>query len=279
MIQFFFCCCGNRHPRGRSTRRIVSRWVLALFLVHLAASAEAGQVLVLYSNSRLGKGDVAFDSGLRQTINANPGQPIQILSEFLDEPEFGGDRYELTMVTYLRDKYAERPLGAVLTLNDTALRFILRYRDRLFPGVPIVYTGATRSWVAFDADAPAGCRRGTRRVRLCRHRRAGAEMASSCNAFGRRDGCIETGRLGTAGASRNHSHSGPRAGRISDRAHTADATEAPSRTGKRLGGAHVRPFPGRRRSFLSAARFRRAYYGGVLRTGVYTYRDIDWVRA
>ena len=100
-------------------------------------------------------------------------------------------------------------------------------------------------------------------------------MASSCNAFGRRDGCIETGRLGTAGASRNHSHSGPRAGRISDRAHTADATEAPSRTGKRLGGAHVRPFPGRRRSFLSAARFRRAYYGGVLRTGVYTYRDID----
>ena len=108
--------------------------MLALFLVHLAASAEAGQVLVLYSNSRLGKGDVAFDSGLRQTINANPGQPIQILSEFLDEPEFGGDRYELTMVTYLRDKYAERPLGAVLTLNDTALRFILRYRDRLFPG-------------------------------------------------------------------------------------------------------------------------------------------------
>ena len=147
VIQFFFCCCGNRHPRGRSTRRIVSRWVLALFLVHLAASAEAGQVLVLYSNSRLGKGDVAFDSGLRQTINANPGQPIQILSEFLDEPEFGGDRYELTMVTYLRDKYAERPLGAVLTLNDTALRFILRYRDRLFPGVPIVYTGATRSWL------------------------------------------------------------------------------------------------------------------------------------
>ena len=197
----------------------VSRWVLAFLLVHSAAAAETGQVLVLYSNSRLGKGNIAFDSGLRQTINANPGQPIQIFSEFLDEPEFGGDRYELTMATYLRDKYAERPLGAVLTLNDTALRFILRYRDRLFPGVPIVYTGATRRLVAFDADAPAGCRRGARRVRLCRHRRAGAEMASACNAFGHRDWRIETGRLGTAGAPRNHSHSGARAGRISDRAH------------------------------------------------------------
>jgi signal transduction histidine kinase len=121
--------------------------VLALLLLHFAATVGAGQVLVLYSNSPLGKGNIAFDSGLRQTINANPGQPIQIFSESLDEPEFGGDRYELTMATYLHDKYAERPLGAVLTLNDTALRFILRYRERLFPGVPIVYAGATRNWL------------------------------------------------------------------------------------------------------------------------------------
>ena len=138
---------GNCHQRRRFTRRSASRWVLALSLLHFAATAEAGQVLVLYSNNRLGKGTISFDSGLHQTINANPGQPVQIFSEFLDEPEFGGDRYELTMVTYLRDKYAERPLGAVLTLNDTALRFILRYRERLFPGVPIVYAGATRNWL------------------------------------------------------------------------------------------------------------------------------------
>jgi signal transduction histidine kinase len=138
---------GNCHQRRRFTRRSASRWALALLLLHFAATAEAGQVLVLYSNSPLGKGNIAFDSGLRQTINANPGQPIQIFSESLDEPEFGGDRYELTMANYLHDKYTERSLGAVLTLNDTALRFILRYRERLFPGVPIVYAGATRNWL------------------------------------------------------------------------------------------------------------------------------------
>ena len=138
---------GNCHQRRRFTRRSASRWVPALLLLHFAATAEAGQVLVLYSNSPLGKGNIAFDSGLRQTIDANSGKPIQIFSESLDEPEFGGDRYELTMATYLHDKYAERPLGAVLTLNDTALRFILRYRERLFPGMPIVYAGATRNWL------------------------------------------------------------------------------------------------------------------------------------
>ena len=146
MPQLFFCF-GNHHRSGPSTRSNVSRWVLALLLVHLAAAAEAGQVLVLYSNSRLGKGHMGFDSGLRETVDANPGRQIEIFSEFLDEPAFSGDRYELTMATYLHDKYAERSLGAVVTVNDTALRFILRYRDRLFPGVPVIYAGATRNWL------------------------------------------------------------------------------------------------------------------------------------
>ncbi len=98
----------------------LSRWlaaVPALFLVHLAVAAEARQVLVLYSNSRLLPANVAFDSGLRQAINANPGQSIQIFSEFLDEPDFAGDRYELIVSTYLRDKYADRPLDAVVVVG------------------------------------------------------------------------------------------------------------------------------------------------------------------
>jgi signal transduction histidine kinase len=113
-------------------------------LIHLAGAAEAGQVLVLYPNSRLLISNVAFDSGLRQTINMDPRQPVGIFSEFLDEPEFGGDQYELTMSAYLRDKYADRPLDAVLIVGDTALKFMMRYRDRLFPAVPVVHAGVTR---------------------------------------------------------------------------------------------------------------------------------------
>jgi signal transduction histidine kinase len=137
-------CWGNCHRSGRSARRSASRGVLALLLVHLAAAADARQLLVLYSNNRLLMGNVALDSALRQTLNANPGQPVQIFSEFLDEPEFGGDRYELTMSTYLRDKYADRPPDAVLIAGNTAMRFILRYRGRLFPAVPIVHVAVTQ---------------------------------------------------------------------------------------------------------------------------------------
>ena len=128
-------------------------------------------------------------------------QPVQIFSEFLDEPEFGGDRYELTMATYLRDKYAERPPDAVLIVGDTALRFILRYRDRLFPGVPIVYAGVTRgtlqSMPPLPPDivgVPIACDfAGTVEQALKWHPRATHLVIVH--------GCIETRRLGTGGNS------------------------------------------------------------------------------
>jgi signal transduction histidine kinase len=111
---------------------------------HLAVAAEAKQVLVVYPNSRLLPANIAFDSGLRQVFDADPGHPIKIFAEFLDEPEFGGDRYELTVSNYLREKYADRPPDAVVAGSD-ALILLLRYRDRLFPAVPIVHAAVTRS--------------------------------------------------------------------------------------------------------------------------------------
>ena len=125
-----------------------SRWllaVLAVLLAHLAIAAEAKKVLVIYPNSRLLPANIAFDSGLHQATAASPGQPIEVFSEFLDEPQFGGDRYELTVSTYLHEKYADRPPDAILVGGGDGLRFILRYRDRLFPAVPVVHAAVPRS--------------------------------------------------------------------------------------------------------------------------------------
>jgi signal transduction histidine kinase len=115
----------------------------ALLLVHLAVAAEAKHVLILYTTSRLSGSNIAFDSGLHQVLDAIPGQPVEVFSEFLDEPRFGGDRYELTVTTYLHDKYADQRLDAVVVGGDAALEFMLRHRDGLFPRVSIVHVGVT----------------------------------------------------------------------------------------------------------------------------------------
>ena len=100
----------------------MSRWLLAvpaLLLVHLAVAAEAKHVLVVYTTSRLSGSNIAFESGLHQVFDANPGQSVQIFSEFLDEPRFSGERYELTVTTYLHDKYAD---GVRSSAGESILR-------------------------------------------------------------------------------------------------------------------------------------------------------------
>ncbi len=127
-------------------RTSVSRCLIAvpaLLLVHLALAADAKHVLVVHTSNRLSGYGIAVESGLRQVLDANPAQPVEIFSEFLDEPRFGGDRYELTVTTYLHDKYADHPIDAVVAGGDAALEFILRHRDQLFPRVPVLHLGVT----------------------------------------------------------------------------------------------------------------------------------------
>jgi signal transduction histidine kinase len=133
----------------------VSRCLLAapaLLLVHLALAAEAKHVLFITATSRLSEYNIAFESGLRQVFNANASQPVEIFSEFLDEPRFGGDRYENTVTTYLHNKYADQTLDALLVGGDDALEFLLRHRDQLFPRVPVLHVGVTP--LALQSVAP-----------------------------------------------------------------------------------------------------------------------------
>ena len=147
---------GENCRRGRRTARTYFSCCLlgvtALLLVHPAFGAEAKRVLIVHTSNRLSGTIIAVEAGLHQVLDANPAQPVELFSEFLDEPRFGGDRYELTVTTYLHDKYADRPLDAVIAGGDAALEFILRHRDRLFPRVPVLHLGVTP--LALQSMAP-----------------------------------------------------------------------------------------------------------------------------
>jgi signal transduction histidine kinase len=117
---------------------------LWLLLVQAAMGAESHIVLVLYSNNRLVPGNVSVDRGLRAAMMTSE-QPVQIFSEFLDRPEFSGDKYEGTMTTYLREKYSARQPDAMVAVSDEAFDFLLRHRAQIFPRVPLVYTAVSKS--------------------------------------------------------------------------------------------------------------------------------------
>jgi len=113
-----------------------------------AAAASDADVLVLYSNNRLVPGNIAVDRGLRSSIRNSPDRHVQIFSEFLDRPDFGGADYESTVVTYLRDKYAARAPSVVVAVSNEAFQFLIDHRSELFSGVPLIHTAVAKSYLA-----------------------------------------------------------------------------------------------------------------------------------
>ena len=71
------------------------------------------------------------DPSGRSTITPNTSSPIG----------FPAEQASLALRDYLREKYRGRRIDVVVAVTDTSLRFALRFREELFPNVPIVYFG------------------------------------------------------------------------------------------------------------------------------------------
>lgn len=121
--------------------------ILAVLLpIELAQAETAKQVLVLYENNRLLPANVEADRGLNRVI-AGFGSPVEVGAEFLDYPRFGGEEYVRTISTYLREKYHTHPPAVLVAGGNGALDFLLRRRQELFPGAPIVHMGVDKLFI------------------------------------------------------------------------------------------------------------------------------------
>jgi len=153
--------CGrtlSNETKGYCTRlahQVLVVAALSLQVGHVALAAQTKNVLVLYSNNRLVPGNVEVDRGLRALITGPAAQSVQIFSEFLDRPDFGGTAYEDTVTTYLREKYAARPPDTIVAVSDDALDFLLRHRAQIFPHAVVVYTAVSTSHLRSIPTLPA----------------------------------------------------------------------------------------------------------------------------
>ena len=124
------------------------RIALAACLFMLAANALAdgapAGVLILYPNQHALPTNVLIDETLRRHVPKSWGQPVTIYSEFLDVEQFSSDSYHDANAQFMREKYRNRNMKAVVTVAPRALQFALRYRDQMLPNVPVVYIGVSK---------------------------------------------------------------------------------------------------------------------------------------
>ena len=144
-----------RPSRNTASISILSVAALWALLAQPVVAAQTKTVLAVYSNNRLVPGNVAVDRGLREGLTLSGGQTVQTYSEFLDEPDFRGPDYESAVTTYLRQKYATRPPDVIVAVSNEAFDFLLRHRDQLFPGTPLVHTAVATSFLQAMPTLPA----------------------------------------------------------------------------------------------------------------------------
>lgn len=110
-----------------------------------AAAHERKHLLVVHAGRHDLPETRGFEQGLREGLGTQVS-PIDVLSEYLDSARFPADRHAEALSRYFADRYAGQRIDLVLTTSEIALDFVIRYRDRLFQGIPVIFSDVQEGW-------------------------------------------------------------------------------------------------------------------------------------
>jgi signal transduction histidine kinase len=130
----------GRDPRVMILRIIGLIVCLTAVPVHLpAAEMRARSILVLDQSESRGPFYYQIFEGLCSVVNADTRFHTTLYSENLDLSRFNGASYEESLKQQLKEKYRDRPIGVVVAVGMSTLELVLRWREELWPGVPVVF--------------------------------------------------------------------------------------------------------------------------------------------
>jgi signal transduction histidine kinase len=132
------------------SRALLCLVVIAGLLLPSLVVAQPSQrsVLVLDQSSAFLPFNAAVANAIRTIVNADSRWRISFYSEFLDANRFFGPDYENNFVQFLKEKYRGRPINVVVVFGVSALDFMVRRRDEIWPSVPIVFAAIDEATIA-----------------------------------------------------------------------------------------------------------------------------------
>jgi PAS domain S-box-containing protein len=122
----------------RPLLRRVALPMLLLWLINLIApvAANAAQKNVLILSG--GRGRVSINQ-MESSLRAHFSAPVNFSIVDLENPQFAQKTYQDNFAEALRTGYAREIPDLMVAVSDPALQFAAKYRDKMFPGVPIVF--------------------------------------------------------------------------------------------------------------------------------------------
>ena len=130
--------------RASPGRRVLLVALLALLCCASSSAARelkpARIVVLLYPEARVLPEILAVEDAIRPTLD--PEGSVNLYTEYLDLGRVSDAQYERQMIAFLREKYGKQRIDLIMPVALPTLRFFLKHRAALFPGVPAVFCAA-----------------------------------------------------------------------------------------------------------------------------------------
>ena len=111
-----------------------------LLLAPLPVLARSPNVLVLHSYHPGLSWTDTLNAGIQETFRSEMPQAL-LWVEYLDTKRNTDTSYLSLQAALLRHKLAESVFNLIVTTDNDALNFVLKYRDSIFRGAPVVFCG------------------------------------------------------------------------------------------------------------------------------------------
>ena len=116
--------------------------LLVLTLASACLSAEEMRprsILVLDQSDLRGPFYYQVFSELRAVVTTDARAHTSLYTENLDLSRFRSPAHEQSLQRYLREKYSDRPIGVIVAVGAATPELVLRWREELWPGIPVVF--------------------------------------------------------------------------------------------------------------------------------------------
>ena len=96
---------------------------------------------------------------IRSEITRNAQRAVDFHDHSLLTARLNDDKSDGPFVDYLHALYAETPPDLIIAIGAPAANFVQRYRQRIFPGTPMLFTAVEQRRVQYDklTDERHGC--------------------------------------------------------------------------------------------------------------------------
>jgi PAS domain S-box-containing protein len=135
-------CSGVGEPSARWWLTILG--ILLLVLSGFSAGAEPNTKNVLVVFSALDREHESLDL-MKSGVRAHFSGPVDFSVAYLDYQRLGQESYRESLAATFRLGYREVKPDVLIVSSIEAIQFMTQYRDKIFPGAPIVFTAVSTS--------------------------------------------------------------------------------------------------------------------------------------